>query len=101
MPWDINLKDASASLSLSSRLIPCRLPSQQGFQGRFQQLRLSYRVVQKNRAFFERLAHTYQKHDMGRSGYKKLIRMEHEEKAYSNVTAWSRCTQNAYLYLLP
>ena len=40
--------------------------------------------MQKNRAFFERLARTYQKHDTGRSRYKKMIRMEHEEKAYSN-----------------
>ena len=41
-------------------------------------------ILQKNRAFFERLARTYQKHDTGRSRYKKMIRMEHEEKAYSN-----------------
>ena len=56
------------------------------------ELRLSYRVVQKNRAFFERLARACTK-NMIRDGVdKKMIRMEHEEKAYSNVTAWSRCT---------
>ena len=44
---------------------------------------LSRRVYKRVRAFFERLARTYQKHDTGRSRYKKIIRMEYEEKAYS------------------
>ena len=60
------------------------------------ELRLSYRVVQKNRAFFERLARTYQKHGMGRSRYKKMIRMEHEALTLQR----GHDVRNAYLYLL-